>query len=106
MAYKNDMDGYWESYKAVQNQIFDELGAEQQNSPSCSPNSVFQPIHWECVYCHQQFDTLEQIQTHYTRNQVGTDALLIPASRRGYEETSWRRGQKVINAPTIKSVLG
>lgn len=101
MAYKHDMEGYWEAYKDVQNQIFGELhGVEAP--PHSGP--VFEYVHFVCVYCHERFETLEQIQAHYTRNQVGADPTLIPMSRRGATEESWRRGQKVINAPTIRSV--
>lgn len=101
--YFNDADGYWDAYADSQNQFYAELNKPVE-TPSRTYGQYLYP-HWECVRCHQQFETLEELQAHYTHNQIGADSTLIPQSRRGYSEESWRRGQRIINAPTIKSVM-
>jgi hypothetical protein len=100
--YFNDAGEYWDAYADSQNQFYSKL-----NKPAALPSREpeYQYPHWECVRCHQKFETLEELQAHYTHNQLGADPILIPQSKRGYTEESWRRGQKVINAPTIKSVM-
>ena len=104
MKFKSDMEEYWPAYKESKDKFLEDLqSGEASPAPSHTPGIV--APHWECVRCHQKFETLEELQTHYTHSQIGADPTLVPQSRRGYTEKSWRRGQKVVNAPTIRSVM-
>ena len=100
--YFNDAGEYWDSYAESQKKFYEDL-----NKPVVPASRTLEFVypHWECVRCHQKFETLEELQTHYTHSQLGADSLLIPQSRRGYSEESWRKGQKIINAPTIRNIL-
>lgn len=101
---RHDMEGHWSEYKNVQDQIFTELHAEE-TSPAPRQIELISP-HFECVRCHQKFLTYEAIQQHYSRTPLGGNPIVLAQSRRGYTEESWVRGQRIINAPTIKSVQG
>ena len=102
--HRNDLQSYWSAYREVQQQIFESLrGTHVQlfGEPAGYEAEWFQ-----CVYCHQRFETLAEIKTHYTRNQVGADSTLIPRSRRGSSsEKAWKKNVDAVSAPTIKAAL-
>jgi hypothetical protein len=66
--------------------------------------AAYEPLHWQCVYCREEFATLDLMQAHYDERKVGDNLTLIPRSRRGYTAESWERSQKKFNAPTIRAI--
>jgi len=103
--HRNDLQSYWSVYREVQEQIFESLAGS--HGPRLFGGPAGYEAEWfQCVYCRQRFETLAEIKTHYTRNQVGADSTLIPRSRRGSSsEKAWKKNVAAVSAPTIKAVL-
>ena len=94
-----DRESYWDAYRQAI-----ALPSAPFHLPAEFSVVQFEPLHWQCVYCREEFATLDAMQAHYDERKVGDNLTLIPRSRRGYTEESWARSQKRFNAPTIRAI--
>jgi len=96
-----DRSAYWDAYREVTM-----LPTEEFHSITAVNSGVlFEPLHFVCAYCGEDFPTLARMQEHYKERNLGENLTLIPASRRGSESLeAWEKNRDALSAPTIRAI--
>lgn len=94
-------ESYWDSYRDTQSEFYQTL---RSVTPEATPEPVI-GLRYACVYCHEVYPSLKDLQFHYRMRGVGEDSTLIPQSIRGAaSEAAWKKNCDAVSAPTIRSV--